>query len=465
MEIQEKKSRNITLGIIMTGAFIGSLGQTLMSPALPTIMKDFNINADVGQWLTTIYLLVVGIMIPTTAYLINRLSTRVLFITAMGIYSVGCIVALFSTNFSTLFIGRGLQALGSGALMPLLQFVILYLYPPEKRGAAMSLVGITIGFAPAVGPTLSGWLIDSFGWHSIFNVLTTISILDFVLSFIFLKNVSKGTKSKLDILSVILSSIGFGGVLLGFANMGHYGLYNVVTYLPMLIGILSLIVFTLRQLKVEKPLLELRVFKDRNFTISTILVIIVYATMMSATIIIPLYIQSVRGYTALHSGLLMFPGAISMVLLSPSVGRFLDRYGARFLCIGGMALLAGGTIAFSFLHESTSVVFLSVMYFFRMVGITMLLMPLTVWGVQNLNKEHLSHGTAINNTLRQIAGAIGSAVFVTVMVNATKNSGEVSRVLAIIHGIDVSFMASGILGVLGLLISLFFVKNKKGLKA
>ncbi|MGO0881990.1 MDR family MFS transporter [Clostridioides difficile] len=469
MEIQSNrknnKKENLIIAIVMTGAFISSLSQTLLATALPNIMSDFKITADVGQWLTTIYLLIAGIIIPTTAYLINRFSTRKLFITSMTIFSLGCVIALFSRNFSTMLIARVLQAVGSGSLMPLLQVIILYLCPVEKRGTAMSLVGITVGFAPAIGPTLSGWLVDSFGWHSLFLLLSPIAILDVILSFILLKNVGEAKKLKLDIPSIILSSLGFGGLLIGFTNQGNYGWANSATYLPIILGIVSLILFTWRQLKSKEPFLELRVFKNKPFLISTLLIMIVYASMMSATLMIPLYIQSVRGFSALASGSLMMPGAILMVALNPVAGRHLDKYGPHALSILGTGCLFLGTLSFAFLGKDTSLIHVSLMYCIRMIGISMVLMPLTTWGIKTLDRELISHATAINSTLRQIAGAIGSAVLITIMTTATKKAHMGSTILSNIHGIDVAFSIAATLAFIGLIISICFIKERQTVRS
>lgn len=463
--IKNNKKENLIIAIVMTGAFISSLSQTLLSTALPNIMSDFKITADVGQWLTTIYLLIAGIIIPTTAYLINRFSTRKLFITSMTIFSLGCVIALFSRNFSTMLIARVLQAVGSGSLMPLLQVIILYLCPVEKRGTAMGLVGITVGFAPAIGPTLSGWLVDSFGWHSLFLLLSPIAILDVILSFILLKNVGEAKKLKLDIPSIILSSLGFGGLLIGFTNQGNYGWTNSATYLPIILGIVSLILFTWRQLKSKEPFLELRVFKNKPFLISTLLIMIVYASMMSATLMIPLYIQSVRGFSALASGSLMMPGAILMVALNPVAGRHLDKYGPHALSILGTGCLFLGTLSFAFLGKDTSLIHVSLMYCIRMIGISMVLMPLTTWGIKTLDRELISHATAINSTLRQIAGAIGSAVLITIMTTATKKAHMGSTILSNIHGIDVAFSIAATLAFIGLIISICFIKERQTVRS
>lgn len=451
---------NVIIFIMMLGAFVGSLSSTLLSPALPSIMKVFNITASSGQWLTTIYLLVVGIMVPTTSYLINRFKTRTLFISCLFIFIAGCGLSLISESFTMLVIARGIQAVGAGILMPLLQVTVLNIYPPEKRGSAMGLVGITVGFAPAIGPTISGWLVDSFGWHSIFIVTLVLAIIDVIMAVFLLENIGETKKCRLDKFSVILSTFGFGGLLIGFTNQGNYNWLSAYTLVPLIVGLVSLVIFSYRQNNIEEPLLDLLIFKNKQFFISTILIVIVYAAMMSATIIIPMYIQNIRGYSALDSGLILLPGAMLMVILNPLAGKVLDKYGARKLCISGMALLSAGTIGYIFLNENISIIYLSVMYAIRMTGITFLLMPLTAWGLALLPQSKISDGTAINNTLRQIAGAIGSAVFVSVMVSSSSTAGLATNQLNDIHGIVISFTASALLAIVGLVLSIIYVKDR-----
>lgn len=459
VKVISKKERNIIVTIVIVGSFLSLLSQTVLTAALPSIMKDFKVDANIGQWLTTIYLLVLGITIPTTGYLVNRFSTRKLYLSAMGLFLIGCIFSIFATTFNLMVASRIIQAMGAGILVQLVQIIILKLYPIESRGATMGIIGITVGYAPSIGPTLSGFVIDAFGWRSLFYILAGISILDIVTAFFLLKNVGQTMKDKLDIRSLILSTLGFGGLLISFSNQGSYGWVNPITYLPLIVGVISLIIFTRIQLSSKTPFLDLRVFKSSVFTVSTILTCIIYAAMMSATILLSIYIQSIRGYSAVSSGLIMLPGALFLAILSPATGRILDKHGPRILCIVGMSMLGIGTYAFSYLGENTSVIYVSIMYCFRMIGLVMILSPLTTWGINSLDNQHIAHGAVINNTLRQVSGAIGSAILITVMTNAVKNSGKSSAILASIHGMNVSFRLASILLAIGLVGIIIYVKD------
>ncbi len=459
VNVISKRERNIIVTIVIVGSFLSLLSQTVLTAALPSMMKDFKVAANVGQWLTTIYLLVLGITIPTTGYLVNRFTTRKLYLCAMGLFLIGCIFSIFAPTFKMMIISRIIQAIGAGILVQLVQIVILKLYPIESRGAAMGIIGITVGFAPSIGPTLSGFVIDAFGWRSLFYILAGISILDIITAFFLLKNVGKTKKDKLDVKSVILSTLGFGGLLIGVSNQGSFGWGNPITYLPLIVGVISLIVFTLIQIDSKTPFLELRVFKSSVFTVSTILTCIIYAAMMSATILLSIYIQSIRGYSAVNSGLIMLPGSLFLAVLSPVTGRILDKYGPRILCIVGMSMLGIGTYAFSYLGENTSLIYVSIMYCFRMIGLVMILSPLTTWGINSLHPQDIAHGSVINNTLRQVSGAIGSAILITVMTNAVKHSKKTSAILASIHGMNVSFRMASILIAIGLVGIILYVKG------
>lgn len=458
MHTINKRERNIIVTIVTTGSFISILSQTVLTSAMPIMMRDFHVNANIGQWLTTIYLLVLGVMIPCIAYLINRIPTRKLYIAAMGLFFIGCIFSIFSKGIGSMIVSRIIQAIGAGILTQLVQVVILTLYPIENRGAAMGIVGLTVGFAPTLGPALSGLVIDHLGWRSLFYFLAGIAIINIIGAYRLLKDVGERKKDKLDILSFVLSTMGFGGLLLGVTNQGNYGLTAPVTYIPLMIGVSFIIIFILRQIHIPNPLLELRVFNSRKFTVSTLLIGVTYAAMMSATILVPLYVQNMRGFSAFSSGIIMLPGSLLYAVLSPVTGRLLDQYGPRTLCIVGMSFLSIGTFAYSRLGENTMLVYLAIVFALRMIGVVCILSPLRTWGINSLEEKNISHGAAIINTFRQISGAIGSAVLVTVMTTVAKNSKE-NAMISNIYGVDVSFKIATILTIIGFIGILLYVKE------
>lgn len=450
------------------------LNQTLLTTAFPALMKAFNISASSVQWLTTGFLLVNGIMIPISAWLINKFSSKRLYLTAMTIFLIGTITCFVAPNFSTLLIGRLIQAAGVGISMPLLQNIMLSIFPPEKRGSAMGMAGIVIGLAPALGPTLSGWIIDHYTWRDLFGMVIPIVILVLVLAFFLMKSVIQLSNPSIDVLSAFLSTVGFGSLLYGFSSVGNdgWGSSKVISFL--VIGVFVIGLFVWRQLHLEHPFLELRVFKSPTFTIAAILSGVVNMAMVGAEMVLPLYIQNIRGESAFHSGLMLLPGALIMGLMMPITGAIFDKHGAKRLAISGMLILTAATLPFAFLTQETPIVMIVILYAIRMFGISMVMMPVTTSGMNALPMNLISHGTAVNNTFRQVASSIGTAVLISILTNVTKDNLPKASLLkslplsykdqainATLSGYHAAFFVAVIFGLVGFIITFFLKNNKK----
>ncbi len=462
------------LFIMILGAFLATLNQTVMSVATPELMVDFNISAATAQWLTTGYMLVNGVLIPITAYFMQRFTTRQLFQASMIIFLAGTIVSALAGSFEVLLTGRMIQAAGAGIIMPLLMNVILTLFPPEKRGAAMGMMGFAIIFAPAIGPTLAGYLLENYKWESMFYGMIPFAVIVIVCGFIFLRNVSQRKDTRVDILSIILSTIGFGALLYGFSRAGSAGWSSEEVIWSIAAGVVSIALFAWRQLKSANPLLDLRAFRYNMFTLTTIINIAVTMVMYADMMLLPLYLQNARGYTALESGLLLLPGALVMGFLMPVAGRLFDRFGAKWLSVIGLLITIGTTIGFVNLTDSTSYTYLVLMSTGRRIGMALLLMPVQTAGLNQLPNRLNAHGTAISNTIRQVAGAVGTSLLVTVMTSRTKThltdmmtSGTAADTTqehmimeASIQGINDAYLVIVGIGVIGLLLS-FFIKRVK----
>lgn len=458
--------------ILILGSFLAILNQTIMSVATPELMKDFNITAATAQWLTTGYMLVNGVLIPITAYLIQRFSTRQLFQASMIIFLIGTIISAIASNFPILLTGRMIQAAGAGIIMPLLMNVVLAIFTPDKRGSAMGMVGFAIIFAPAIGPTLAGYVLENYSWEIMFYGMIPFAVIVIVLGFVFLKNVSERIFSKVDMASVILSTIGFGAVLYSFSRAGSEGWSNTEVLVTLIGGIIALSLFTWRQLLLKDPLLDLGAFKYNMFSLTTIINIAITMIMYADMMLLPLYLQSARGFTALESGLLLLPGALVMGFLMPITGKLFDRSGAKWLSVIGMVITIITTIGFIDLTDSTSYTYLVLMSTGRRIGMALLLMPIQTAGLNQLPAKLHAHGTAISNTIKQVAGAIGTSLLVTVMTNRTKThftemattgaaKGETQQHMimeASIQGINDAYLVIVGIGILGLLLS-FFIKR------
>ncbi|MBM6995146.1 DHA2 family efflux MFS transporter permease subunit [Paenibacillus sp. DXFW5] len=450
---------------LLIGAFVSILNQTLMNVALPQMMDDLGVGATTIQWLSTGFMLVNGVLIPISAFLMERFTTRMLFISAMILFSAGTFICGIGSSFELVLAGRLVQAAGAGVLMPLMTVVFLTIFPIEKRGQAMGMMGIAMIFAPAVGPTLSGWVIEHHPWNVLFWIIFPFAILSIFLGFIFMKNVTQVGRPKLDVLSIILSTIGFGGVLYGFSEAGSTSWGETEVVVSLIVGVVSLGVFLWRQMRSDKPLLEFRVFRYDMFSLTTIINVVVTMAMYAAMILLPIYLQKIRGFSPLESGLLLMPGAILMGIMSPITGMIFDRIGARWLAVVGLGITAVTTWEFSNLTDSTTYTHLILMYTARMFGMSMLMMPIQTAGLNQLPARLNAHGTAMSNTLRTIAGALGTALLVTIMSSRAKekatemiltaginpkdpsNAQQVALITrdATINGIDFAFVvATGI---------------------
>lgn len=454
------------LGVLIFGTFVTILNQTVVSPALPSVMAEMGVDAATAQWLTTGFTLVNAIMIPITAFLQERFTVRNLFIAAMGMFTLGSLLAGWGPMFAVLLIGRLVQAAGAGILMPLVSTVLMLTFPVEKRGQAMGLFGIVIAFAPAIGPTVAGLVIDHFSWHIMFYAITVLSLVVIAVGILVLErggNVNRD--ASLDVLSVILSSLGFGLLLYGLSAIGSYGV-SVSAIATSLVGVVALVFFFHRQLKMEHPMLQVRVLANRKFLVATIIGMLVQAALLVAGILIPIYLQSYMGYSATTSGMVLLPGAVIMGLMGPVAGKLFDKHGPRVLALVGTGVLTLTTFCFAFLSSSTSLAMLTVVYTVRLFSLSLVNMPIMTWGMNALDNKLISHGNSVSNTFRQVAGSLGTAVIVSVSTMATNSASQtMSAVEAGIHGTNVAFLVAGSLCLVGFILVVLLVKDKPGDKA
>lgn len=443
------------IAVLLIGAFVAILNQTLLTTALPHLMADLEINENEAQWVTTIFMLVNGIMIPITAFLIEKFTARSLFLTAMIMFGIGTLICAVSPSFSVLLVGRVVQASGAGIMMPLMQTVFLLIFPKEKRGTAMGMVGLVISFAPAIGPTLSGWLVESYHWSILFWILMPIVIIDIIAAIFVMRNVTTLRHPKLDSLSIILSTLGFGGLLFAFSNAGQASWGSPLVLIPLIIGVISLFLFIKRQLRLAHPVLEFRVFTYPVFSLTTVMGMLVFVSLVGPATILPIFMQNMQGYSAFETGLTILPGAVLMGIMSPITGRIFDKVGARSLAIIGLSLIFVSSLLYTNLTEHTSLAYLTTIYAVRMFGLSLVLMPVTTAGLNVLPRELIPHGTAMNNTMRQVSGSIGTAILVSVMT-ASASTGDNE---AMIQGVNNSFIVATCVAFVSLVLAFFIKKN------
>lgn len=409
------------VAVMLLGAFFALLNETLLATALPEIMVHFDIGAHEVQWLTTAFLLTNGIMIPISAFFIGKFTTRQIFITAITVFTFGTAVAAFSDSFALLLVARIVQAMGSGVMMPLMMTVLLNIFPVEKRGTAMGLMGLVISFAPAIGPTLSGLLIEYYNWRMLFYAVLPIAVLTWIMAFIFIKNVTEQTNPRIDVISIVMSSLGFGGLLYGFSTGSERGWDDALVISCVAGGFLIIGLFVWRQLRLQTPLLEFRVFKNRDFSIGLVVSVFVIIAMISAETILPMYMQTARGLSALDSGLMLLPGAIVIGVMSPITGILFDKFGVKKLAIPGMLIVVVTTFFFTTLDATTSVTTITIVYAIRMFGLSFGMMPVMTHALNQIPAKLNAHGSAMANTMQQVGAAIGTAILITIMTQVSLN--------------------------------------------
>lgn len=485
------------LAALLFGMFIAILNQTLLNVALPKINTEFNISASTGQWLMTGFMLVNGILIPITAYLFNKYSYRKLFLVALVLFTIGSLICAISMNFPIMMVGRVLQAIGAGVLMPLGSIVIITIYPPEKRGAAMGTMGIAMILAPAIGPTLSGYIVQNYHWNVMFYGMFIIGIIAILVGFIWFKLYQYTTNPKADIPGIIFSTIGFGALLYGFSEAGNKGWGSVEIETMFAIGIIFIILFVIRELRMKAPMLNLEVLKFPTFTLTTVINMVVMMSLYGGMILLPIYLQNLRGFSALDSGLLLLPGSLIMGLLGPFAGKLLDTIGLKPLAIFGIAVMTYATWELTKLNMDTPYMTIMGIYVLRSFGMAFIMMPMVTAAINALPGRLASHGNAFLNTMRQLAGSIGTAILVTVMTTqttqhlsafgeeldktnpvvqdhmrelASQYGGQEGAMkvllqfvnkLATVEGINDAFIVATIFSIIALILCLFLQSNKK----
>lgn len=466
--MQTKVQANKIFITFLIGSFFAILNETLLNIALTKLMDVFQVDATMVQWLVTGFMLVMGILMPVSAIFIQWFTTRQLFIGVMTVFLVGTVIAACAVNFSMLLIGRMIQGVGTGLLMPVIMNALLLIYPPEVRGKIMGIFGFVIMFAPAIGPTLSGVIVDLLGWRWLFIAVIPFAIFSILFALKYLQNVGELTRPKVDGLSVVLSTVGIGGIVFGVSGSGEAsgGDSSPIMITIIIISLLSIVLFVWRQLKLKEPLLDVRVFQYRNFAAGVTLFVIVIIAMFATEIILPMYLQGPVGYSAKVAGLLLLPGALLNGLTAPVMGTLFDKYGPRKLIIPGMIMLVGTILFFTRLHPSVPIWLFMAVYILLMLAISAIMMPAETNGLNELPQRLYPHGTAIVSTLQPVAGALGVSIFVGIMTFGRESyikeqTGPITQQVmneAMTVGIHYAYWFALVISLIALVIS-FFIKR------
>ncbi|MDT6952536.1 MDR family MFS transporter [Companilactobacillus alimentarius] len=416
MSKQIKKS----LYIMVFGTFFGVLCSTLMNTALPVFMRVFQVNSSTVQWLTNGYTLVNAIMIPTSAYFIKKFSFRHLFIAFSSIFLVGTFLGAIANSFSLVIIGRMIQAIGTGMMMPLVNVLAMQYTDRSKQGAVMGIIGLAFNFSPIIGPTLSGVILEYFTWQYLFILILPFIIVVVLLSIFFLPQIETNDNPKFDTISLITISLGLLLLLTGFSNIGQSNLFtfNVLGYAA--IGLILIIIFSIMENKSSKPVINFEIFKHHQFTFATVINMLIVLTMYGNTILLPLMIQTILHKSPLISGLALLPGAVLTGFMSPVSGRLFDKYPIKRIVVTGVLIDCFGTFLQAVIDVNASVLMLTVGQTVRQLGLVLILIPIQTQALSSLPKKYISDGVATFNTLRQIAASFGTAIIIAVITMADK---------------------------------------------
>ena len=469
--VEDHAARNrLVIALLLVSAFVVILNETIMGVAVPHLMSDLRVTAGAAQWLTTGFLLTMAVVIPITGYLLQRLNTRPVFMLAMSFFTLGTLICAMAPGIGLLIVGRVVQAVGTAIMMPLLMTTVMNLVPPETRGRTMGNISIVISVAPAIGPTISGLILSVLEWRWMFILVLPIALGALALGATLIKNVSMPSKAPLDVLSVLLSIVGFGGFVYGLSGLGEGAVHAAdapppmfPAWLPILLGVGFIALFVFRQLRLQrdnKALLDLRTLTSKNFSISVVMMVILMVSMFGAMILLPIYLQNVVGLSTLNTGLLMLPGGLVMGLCAPIVGRLFDQVGPTPLLVPGAVLLSIVLWAATLVQQDTPIWALLAGHLVFSIGLALMFTPLFTASLGSLKPHLYSHGSAMIGTTQQVAGAAGTALFVALMTLQTASlvAGGAEPVAALAGGIRSAFFVGAVISLFAILAA-FFVRK------
>ena len=457
MKFELNKNIQVILVFVLAAATL-TIAQSIITTGIVYIMGDFNVSSTIAQWTYSAFLLVVGIMIPLSAFISRRFTVKSVFIFSIGIFIIGSIICFLSSSIEVLIFGRILEAIGNGIILPYNQILLLKIIPEEKWQIYMGILGLVIGIAPVCGSFIGGFIIDYYTWRAIFLILSILAIIIFLVGFYFI-NVDLGREDyPLDYLSLILSILTCSGIMIGFTNTAEFGIMSLFVYIPIIIGIISLILFVKRQISLEKPLIKLNILKNKYFATGVVYVSILYFCLNGFTALVPIFVQGVANYSASISASIVFPGALIMILCNIIAPVLTNKFGIKKILILASIITTIGYGSMMFYTANSSILFMILTQMIRFIGVGFALMPATTWSLSMVSNQ-VEDGTAVNNTLRQISAAIGSSIIVVIATIFAGGNISHNLVSAIAFN-KVSFIVV-LLNIFLLLLAIFIIDDKE----
>ena len=453
----ELNGRMRLLVLFILAASLVTIAQSIITTGVVYLMSDFSVSSTQAQWSYSAFLLVVGVMIPLSAYISRRFSARTIFFFSLIIFLLGSIICYFSTSLIILIIGRVLQGIGNGIIMPYVQILLLRTIPEEKWQTYMGLYGLVIAIAPVLGSFIGGFVITLYGWRELFSFFTYATIIILLLGIFFVKDNTPTEDYPLDYLSVILSVIGCSGVMLGFTNVADFGFTHYLVILPIIIGIITLILFVKRQSKLEKPLINLSILKNKYFLVGTTFICILFSCLNGCSAIIPIFIQGVAYNSAIISASVMLPGGLLIIVFNIVGPLLTNRIGIKKVLIMGCIFSIIGYATMMFYSQDSSFEFMAITQSIRLIGTGLALMPATTWTLTMVS-DKVEDGTAVNNTLRQIFAAIGSSIVVVIV--AVLAGGAIEHNTASVVAFNQTSLILLALHVVMLILTIVYIDDK-----
>jgi len=457
-KVSPRKRTLMFLNLNISCIAVSMLG-TALTTALPPIMEDLHISVNTGQWLTSGFILFLAVMTPFTGFLVSRFRTKRLYCVAIGFFIVGLTICALSKSFYLMMLGRIIQGCGNGLLSSMGQVIILTIYPPDRIGTMMGWYGLSFGVAPIISPTIAGLLVDSVGWRMIFVIAIGIMSISLIWALIVFEDVLPTMRKKFDVISLIISALAFGGITYAVGNIGTYDFVSYHVLFSLIVGIVSGIIFTIRQLRIKVPFLDVRVLKNKDYAISIVATVVMQLILMGTAIIFPVYVQQIKGKSATISGLVVLPGSLAMAVVSPFAGRIYDKIGMKMLLTLSPIVLAISNFAVYFINIHHSIWYLAGINVFRCAAAAAILMPLVTWAMKDIPKYKTSDATALHGSIRFVGGAVGSALFISIMTKVANTIGK-NKESPIMYGVNFVFLILAILSVIVFLIGIFGCKDK-----
>jgi EmrB/QacA subfamily drug resistance transporter len=403
--------------VVIIGAFMSILDTSIVNIAMPKMMAVFGVGTDQAQWILTAYMLTMGVLQPTTGYLCDVWGNKRMYILSLIVFTIGSALCGIAWSNDSMIFFRVIQAVGGGVIIPVGMSIIYTIFPPHERNLAMGVWGISAMIAPAIGPTLSGYFVEYLDWRLIFTINVPVGILGTIMAMFILQETPLHKTTKFDGVGFITSGVGLFCLLLALSEVSDEGWTSPYILSLLGVSVINLIFFTLYELMHDDPLLDLSLFKDRTFTVSTLVTFVGTIGLYGGIFLVPLFMENIRHYTAMQTGILMFPAAVAAGIMMPISGKLADKIGAKPLVIAGIALLGLATYGLIYLDLDTPYRIIFWLLILRGIGLGLFMMPVTVAGMNTVPFPKIARASAINNAVRQISGSLGIAILTTVLQN------------------------------------------------